>query len=79
MKEKAILAAVDIYERLLAENGGELSQPWAKVKAAMATDKATREYVAFLPNNLGRAIKRERKERLVHGRPPAHLSGSGAI
>ena len=77
MREKAILAAVEVYDRLLAEAGGELAQPWAKVRAAMNADKAGRELVEFLPKDLGRAVKRKRNERLVKGRPRRPLAASG--
>lgn len=78
MTEKAVLTATAVYERLKEENGGELTQPWAKVRAAMEAEKDTREYVAYLPKDLGRAVNRNRKKRKVHGRPPAAMATSGA-
>ena len=79
MTEKAVLVAADTYDRLLADSGGDLTQPWAKVKAAMAGDKATKDLVEFLPKRLDLAIKRERKERLVKGRPRGPLASSGTV
>jgi len=77
MTEKAVLAATDVYEQLLVEYGDEPSQPWSKVRAAMKADNATADLVEFLPKDLGRAVRSQRKGRLVKGRPRNRPARSG--
>lgn len=79
MREKAVLVATEIYEQLMVEYGGEPPKPWTKVRAEMKADNATADLVEFLPKRLDKAVRRNRKERLLRGRPDSRLSGSRGL
>lgn len=76
MREKAVQAAIAQYTELVAAAeavGQELTQPWPKVRAAVADNPSTAHLVGHLPGRLDRAVTRSRKARLLRGRPPHYV------